>query len=97
MGALIFRRESMADLVKNTYNLHPEAKYVGMFDMTNPLIVIRDPDLIKSIALKYFDLFPDHRTMIEEHQDPLFGKNLFALKGERWRQVRSLLSPAFTS
>ncbi|XP_072749236.1 cytochrome P450 9e2-like [Anoplolepis gracilipes] len=97
MAGSIFRRESIADLVKNTYDLHPEAKYVGMFDMTTPIMVIRDLELIKSITLKNFDLFPDHRTFIEEHQDPLFGKNLFALKGERWRQVRPLLSPAFTS
>ncbi|KMQ88036.1 cytochrome p450 9e2, partial [Lasius niger] len=97
MGASIIRRQTIADLVKNIYNIQPEAKYVVMFDMTNPLVVIRDPDLIKSIALKNFDLFPDHRTMVEEHQDPLFGKNLFSLKGERWRQVRPLMSPAFTS
>ncbi|KMQ89600.1 cytochrome p450 9e2, partial [Lasius niger] len=97
MGALIFQRESMADLIKNIYNLHPEAKYVGMSDMTNPVVMIRNPDLIKSITLKNFDLFPDRRAVIEEHHDPILGKNLFALKGERWRQVRSLLSPAFTS
>ncbi|XP_029170390.1 cytochrome P450 9e2-like [Nylanderia fulva] len=97
MGSSIFGLESFIDLIKKIYNLHPEAKYVGMFDLAGPITVLRDPDLIKSILLKNFDLFPDHRTMIEEHQDPLFGKNLFALKGERWRQVRPLLSPAFTS
>ncbi|XP_029170357.1 cytochrome P450 9e2-like [Nylanderia fulva] len=97
MGPSIFRLQSIADLVKNTYDLHPEAKYVGLFDMIGPLIVIRDRDLIKSIVLKNFDLFPDRRTFIEAHQDPLFGKNLFALKEERWRQERPLLTPAFTS
>ncbi|KAL6425639.1 hypothetical protein ACFW04_009634 [Cataglyphis niger] len=97
MAGVIFRRENLFDLAKNMYNLHPEAKYVGMFDTTTPIVVIRDPDLIKSIALKNFDLFPDHRAFMEEYQDPLFAKNLFALRGERWRQVRPLLSPAFTS
>ncbi|XP_011263154.1 cytochrome P450 9e2 [Camponotus floridanus] len=94
---LFLRRETVLDFVNNIYKLHPEAKYVGMFDMTSPIVVLRDPELIKSIALKNFEMFPHHRSFIEEDQDPLFGKNLFALKGERWRQVRPLLSPAFTS
>jgi len=97
MVGMISYRESIADFLNNIYKLHPEVKYVGMFDMTNPVIVIRDPELIKSIAQKNLDLFSDHRSFIEEHQDPLFGKNLFTLKDERWRQVQPLLSPAFTS
>ncbi|KAG5348100.1 CP9E2 protein, partial [Acromyrmex charruanus] len=97
MGPTFLRLQSLSELVKTIYNLHPEAKYVGMFDMNVPLVVIRDPELIKSIALKHFDSFMDHRSFINEDQDPLFGKNLFALRGEKWRQVRSLLSPAFTS
>ncbi|KYM94811.1 PREDICTED: cytochrome P450 9e2-like [Cyphomyrmex costatus] len=97
MGPTFVRLQSLAGLVKDIYNIHPEAKYVGMFDMTTPIVVIRDPELIKSIALKHFDMFMDHRSFINEDQDPLFGRNLFALRGEKWRQVRSLLSPAFTS
>ncbi|KYN10062.1 Cytochrome P450 9e2 [Trachymyrmex cornetzi] len=97
MGPTFLRLQSITGLVKTTYNLHPEAKYVGMFDMNVPIVVIRDPELIKSIALKHFDNFMDHRSFIDENQDPLFGRNLFALRGEKWRQVRSLLSPAFTS
>src|SRR5436190_2328162 len=60
MGAVMFRRQSFPEFINNCYNVHPEAKYVGMFEMTNPVVVIRDPELIKSIALKNFDIFPDH-------------------------------------
>nr|XP_012223675.1 PREDICTED: cytochrome P450 9e2-like [Linepithema humile] len=97
MGPSLFRRQSVAELVKWIYDLNPDAKYVGMYDLTRPLTVIRDPELIKSITLKHFDTFPDHRAFIDETQDPLFGKNLVALRGKRWHEVRSILSPAFTS
>ncbi|XP_072749237.1 cytochrome P450 9e2-like [Anoplolepis gracilipes] len=97
MGSTLFRQKSMADLVKSIYDLSPKAKYVGLYDLTRPLIVLRDPELIKSVTLKHFDMFMDHPTFIDETQDPFFGKNLIFLRGERWRDVRSILSPAFTS
>lgn len=97
MGPVFLRQLSMAEIIQKIYNLNPDAKYVGFFDSMNPVVMIRDPDLIKSIGVKNFESFPDHRAFINEVNDPLFGKNLFSLRGEKWRDVRSLLSPAFTS
>jgi cytochrome P450 family 9 len=59
--------------------------------------MLRDPDLIKQITIKDFDHFLDHRSLVPEESDPLFGKNLFSLTGQKWRDMRSTLSPAFTS
>lgn len=97
IGPVFFRQSSLGDIVKKIYNLNKDAKYVGMFDLMNPVLVIRDLELIKSIAVKNFDIFPDHRGFIDEVNDPLFGKNLFSLRGDKWRDVRAILSPAFTS
>ncbi|EFN63656.1 Cytochrome P450 9e2, partial [Camponotus floridanus] len=97
MGSTFFRRQSTAEFVKSLYDLSPDAKYVGMYEFTRPPIVIRDPELIKSITLKHFDMFMDRRAFLDEIQDPLLSKNITALRGERWREVRSILSPAFTS
>ncbi|XP_012541379.2 cytochrome P450 9e2-like [Monomorium pharaonis] len=96
MGPVFLRLKSMADIINNIYNINSEAKYVGMFDMTIPLVMIRDPELIKSITLKNFDMFINHRSFVDEELEPLFGKNLFFLHGEKWRNIRSLLTPAFT-
>ncbi|KAF7403870.1 hypothetical protein HZH68_006664 [Vespula germanica] len=96
MGPAILRLKSLIDIITDIYNLNPEAKYVGFFDMGKPVFFIRDPELIKMIAVKSFDNFPDHRGFVDEVQEPLFGKNLFSLKGDRWRETRTMLSPAFT-
>jgi cytochrome P450 family 9 len=97
MGSIFARRKTLADVVQMTYSLNRDAKYVGFFDGMYPVVMIRDPELIKSVGVKNFEMFLDHRAFIDEANDPLFGKNLFSLRGDRWREVRSLLSPVFTS
>lgn len=62
-----------------------------------PVFLIRDPELIKKLAIKEFDHFQDHNAVIESDTDPLLGNALTALKGQKWKAMRSTLSPAFTS
>lgn len=46
-----------------------------------PVLMIRDLNLLKQMCIKDFDHFPDHPSIMSEESDPLFGKNLFSLKG----------------
>lgn len=59
--------------------------------------MIRDLDLIKQIGVKDFDSFTDHMGFIPPEADPLMGGNLFSMRGQKWRDMRATLSPAFTS
>lgn len=67
-----------------------------MFDFRRPQLVIRDPEVIKQIGIRDFDYFEDHPSFIDEKTDSLFRNNLVFMKGEKWRQMRATLSPAFT-
>ncbi|XP_043501530.1 cytochrome P450 9e2-like [Polistes fuscatus] len=96
MGPTIFRQKTMVDLIVDAYKRYPQAKYIGFFDLGTPVYFIRDPELIKKIAIKSFEHFPDHRGFVDEVQDPIFGKNLFSLRGDRWKEARTILTPAFT-
>ena len=46
---------------------------------------MRDPKIIKQLAVKEFDHFMDHRTLVTEDMDPLVGNVLFSIKGQKWR------------
>jgi hypothetical protein len=48
----------------------------------NPIILLRDPELIKMVTVKDFEHFLDRGIPISEEVEPLFGKGLFSLKGE---------------
>ncbi|XP_011647775.1 cytochrome P450 9e2-like [Pogonomyrmex barbatus] len=96
MGPFIFRRMSIPENIQRLYNLFSDAKYFGFYDFMTPTYVIRDPDLINTIAIKQFDNFCDHRSFANEILDPMASRNLFDLKGDHWREMRKLLSPSFT-
>ncbi|KAG5323020.1 CP9E2 protein, partial [Acromyrmex heyeri] len=96
MISMVFRQISFFDLMLKIYNCYPNAKYFGFYFMTTPVFLLRDLELIKTVLVKNFDAFPDRRGFAD-FNDPLFEKNLFSLHGEKWRNVRNLLSPSFTS
>ncbi|XP_017789192.1 PREDICTED: cytochrome P450 9e2-like [Habropoda laboriosa] len=97
MAPSLFRRISLFEHLQHLYSRFSQVKYFGFYNFATPVIVIRDTELITSIAVKNFDHFCDHRGFVDKELDPLIGKNLFALRGDHWREMRKLLSPVFTS
>lgn len=97
MGHNLFRKRTLIETALHAYNFNRDAKYIGFFDFSSPVIFVRDPELIKLITIKYAENFPDHKMLAEEVPDSLFAKSLFGLKGQLWRDTRVVLSPAFTA
>ncbi|KAL0841633.1 hypothetical protein ABMA28_015288 [Loxostege sticticalis] len=94
---MALRLEHFTDYLKWMYECYPEEKFVGSFEFMHPLVVVRDLELLKKITIKDFEYFLDHRTVVDDRIDPFWGRNLFSLKGDEWRDMRATLSPAFTS
>ncbi|KAL4707544.1 hypothetical protein ACJJTC_000296 [Scirpophaga incertulas] len=97
MATVALGLEHFTDYLKRIYNKYPNERFIGNFEFTTPVLFIRDLELIKQIAIKDFEHFLDHRTVVDDKVDPFWGRNLFSLKGHEWRDMRSTLSPAFTS
>ncbi|XP_062556569.1 uncharacterized protein LOC134221394 [Armigeres subalbatus] len=102
-GPLLLRKVTFTDFIQSIYNKYPGVKVFGMFETITPFFVIRDPELIKQIGIKDFDHFVDHRPTFgsfdaesAEHPNALFRKTLFSMTGQRWKEMRATLSPAFT-
>ncbi|XP_069678491.1 uncharacterized protein [Periplaneta americana] len=97
MGPVLLGKLSFPDFINDKYKKMEGHKYGGMYEFMNPLIMIRDPDLIKTVTIKDFEFFLDHRNPIGEEIDPVIGRGLLNLNGQKWKDMRSTLSPAFTS
>lgn len=52
MARTVLRLQHNHETVKDFYNYKPEAKYIGIFNFMRPVIVVRDPEIIKNITVK---------------------------------------------
>uniref|UniRef100_A0A1L8E4F7 Putative cytochrome n=1 Tax=Nyssomyia neivai TaxID=330878 RepID=A0A1L8E4F7_9DIPT len=93
---LMTKQISSTDFIKDLSKDYPNEKLVGILDFRDPVVVVLDPEILKHLAVKEFDSFSDHKVIIKEESDPLFSNSLFALQGQKWRDMRATLSPAFT-
>ena len=71
-------------------------KHFGTYTLTNATYVPIDPDILKHIFVKDFNHFADRGVYLNETADPLTG-HLFALEYQKWRKLRTKLSPTFSS
>jgi len=58
-------------------------KYGGVFKFGQPMLLIRDPEIVKNVLVKDFNSFHDNDIEMDPDVDPVFGRNPFLLTGER--------------
>ncbi|XP_055923103.1 probable cytochrome P450 9f2 isoform X4 [Eupeodes corollae] len=92
---IVLRKSSMYDNVNRLYKQFNTSIF-GIFDQRNPIYAIRDPELVKRIMVKDFDHFINHREVFNENFGGLFGKSLFFMRNNKWKNMRHTLSPVFT-
>ncbi|KAK4875636.1 hypothetical protein RN001_012058 [Aquatica leii] len=98
LASSILRTKSSRDILASVYKKFSDHRYVGLYQFHEPVLLIRDLELIKQITVKDFDVFPDHKTFLPANVDALWGKNLFQMSSkDGWQSMRATLSPAFTS
>lgn len=92
------KRDIFGNTIRSWYEeLKPSGnKLGGSYIFTAPVLVLLDPGLIKDILIKNFDHFTDQGVYYNEKDEPL-SAHLLNVEGQRWKNMRSKLSPTFTS
>lgn len=83
--------------VQEIYNrLKGSGKFCGFYFFIWPKIILLDLELIRNILIKDFSNFSERDLYYNEKDDPI-SAHLVALDGDKWKKLRSKLSPTFTS
>ena len=73
------------------------AGYYGVLG-GEPTLVINDLEIAKRIMIKDFDHFVDRRSMdMAEEPNKYLLNMLTSMEGDKWKAMRSTISPVFTS
>jgi cytochrome P450 family 6 len=93
---IILNKISIGDYLLNEYKNYKNTGMFGIFSHRRPILILKDPEFIKSVLIKDFSNFSDRGQKIFEKIDPL-SQHLFNLEHARWKLLRSKLSPVFSS
>lgn len=72
----------------------------GMLDGRHPTLVVSDPEMIKQVFIKQsHDVFTNRRSLADllRDDDKLVTEGLSNLEGQKWKDIRSILSPTFST
>lgn len=94
-GAAFMQKLPFNGVIEKLYHQTNEP-YFGTYAMIRPVLVLRDPELVRSVMIRDFQYFTDRGVFIDEERDPLSG-HLFSMAGEKWKNLRAKLTPVFTS
>ena len=95
-GDVVFQRRSAPHLLMDLYNEYKSEPFIGYFLGSSPKLLLIDPDLIKSVFIRDFDVFNGRGLAINEDIEPL-AAHLVNLDGTRSKDLRHKLTPVFTS
>ncbi|KAK0072324.1 hypothetical protein PV325_011549 [Microctonus aethiopoides] len=69
---------------------------IGFYNFHVPGLIIRDPELIKTVMLTEFNNFDKNTSSLDPHLEPLLTTNPFFTSGLEWKTNRAILVNALS-
>ncbi|KAF4519270.1 hypothetical protein B566_EDAN002159 [Ephemera danica] len=90
-------RKSLSEVNQELYQEFDGHPVCGVFEGRRPFLMIRDPNLIRNVMVRDFDCFMDRRVAFSIRPESPMENMLINLKGSRWKDVRHVSTPIFSS
>ncbi|KAM9854475.1 thromboxane-A synthase [Aulostomus maculatus] len=79
----------LSDLIKT------HGRVCGYYLGRKPVVVVADPDMLRQVMVREFSSFPNRMTF--RFATKPMSDCLLLLRNERWKRVRSILTPSFSA
>lgn len=96
-GDCLLLKKSASEFIKELYEQSEGLPFMGFYIFDKPFLLVRDPELIKHILVKDFNIFADKFASTDSKNDRIGYSNLFIMKNPAWKYLRTKLTPIFTS
>ena len=91
------RTEHISEFMRREYeNFKDKGPAFGIYQVFRRTLILTDLEVIKDVLVKRFDIFYSHGIDFAFSNDTLFH-SLFFLDGQRWKNMRAVLTPVFSS
>ncbi|XP_032676624.1 cytochrome P450 9e2-like [Odontomachus brunneus] len=97
MWDLLMSRASFNECCEKIYDNNIKHSIVGFYNFITPTLMIRDPELVKTVLQTKFTNFHENSGIVNADVDPLLANNPFFTYGEKWTTGRKRLTYAFSS
>lgn len=89
-------KKSIGEHLTDLYNSRKNDRFFGIFIFNRPHLIIKCPQLVKSILVKDFSNFVNRNMAVSVH-DTAPSSMLFISRNPYWKNIRTKLTPFFTS
>ncbi|CAD7092568.1 unnamed protein product [Hermetia illucens] len=96
----LYKKETVAQDTRVTITTtEGKDRFVGIFNVPSPQLLIIDPKLVQDILITNFKNFSENEfsKWADKDTDPLLGRSPFILSGDEWKQKRAEVTPALTN
>ncbi|XP_071574295.1 cytochrome P450 6k1 [Temnothorax nylanderi] len=95
--AILFRRPAGVILGELHRQAADEDDVLGIYILHKPFLLLRNPELIKQIMIRDFNVFSNHHFRGASKGDTVGKWTLFTIENPEWKHLRTKMSPVFTS
>ncbi|XP_006610855.1 cytochrome P450 6k1-like [Apis dorsata] len=93
----VLLKKSPSEFIRELYEQSEGLPFMGFYIFDKPFLLIRDPELVKQILVKDFNIFANKHISADSKNDRIGYSNLFVIKNPAWKYLRGKLTPIFTS